>query len=121
LGGVCYDGHIWRRTGGQQLLDWEWWIGDGAYIAEPQVLSPCRKPPNGDFSEGALNINRIISHYRARVEHTNHLFESHAILQGAFRGGYDLLSDSYHVLANTINIHLRTHIRYPTYGEWAHY
>jgi hypothetical protein len=29
--GVCYDGHIWKRTGAGKMLPWEWWLGDGAY------------------------------------------------------------------------------------------
>ena len=29
--GLCYDGHIWQRTGAPLLEPWEWWLGDGAY------------------------------------------------------------------------------------------
>ncbi len=144
--GVCYDGHIWYRTARQKLLPWEQWIGDGAYIANAQFITPYRKPNNGVLSPDQVFVNDIISHYRARVEHINHLMEFHAVLQGMnihiivfnmtyvqefiyhsicytlgkFRGGVGLLSDCYRVIAHTTNIHLRAHPRYPPFGSWPH-
>jgi DDE superfamily endonuclease len=93
--GLCYDGHIWARTGGRKILSWEWWLGDGAYVAEPQVLSPCCKPKGRRLTARELELNAIISHYRARVKHVNHLMESHAILKNVFRGGLSLLIDAF--------------------------
>eukprot|EP00026_Physarum_polycephalum_P011249 Phypoly_transcript_11456.p1 GENE.Phypoly_transcript_11456~~Phypoly_transcript_11456.p1 ORF type:complete len:177 (+),score=4.07 Phypoly_transcript_11456:606-1136(+) len=119
--GLCYDGHIWSRTGAQKLLPWEWWLGDGAYVAEPQVLSPCRKPPSRELNERELELNAVISHYRARVEHTNHLMESHAILKGVFRAGISLLSDALFVIAHTTNMYIHKSLRYPTFGNWPHF
>jgi hypothetical protein len=102
------------------LRPWEWWIGDGAYIANEQFLSPFRNPVNGQLPIHNLYVNAIISHYRARVEHINHLFEMHAVFAGRFRGGISLLSDSYFVIAHTTNIGLRRNWRYPAYGPWSH-
>jgi len=105
--GVCYDGHIWKRTGAKLLLPWEWWIGDGAYISQKQFLYPHRVPPNGSLTAEQILTNTIISHYRARVEHINHLFEQHGVFRGKFRGGIALLSSAFYVIAHTTNIELR--------------
>ncbi len=103
------------------LLPWEWWLGDGAYIAEPQIVSLYRKPVGGALLPYQQVVNDIISHYRARVEHINHLIESHAIFKEAFCGGVDLLSDAFFVVVHTTNIHLCACPRYPSFGNWSHF
>lgn len=139
--GLCYDGHIWARTAKPYLLPWEWWIGDGAYpklniifplilllfyliidiyISQTQMLSPYRHPPHGNLTNDEEFVNMVIAHYRARVEHTNHLFERHGIFRGTFRGGIGLLSDAFYVIAHTTNIELCCHLRYPPFGPWDH-
>ena len=118
--GLCYDGHIWQRTGASLLRCWERFLGDGAYCANAQFITPYRKPANGELAIRESTANADISFHRARVEHTNHLFESHAIFQGAFRGSVALLDDVVKVTAHTTNIHLRTHPRYAAVGPWPH-
>lgn len=84
------------------------------------MLAPYRVPPNGELSPDKIYVNSIIAHYRARVEHINHLFEQHGIFRGTFRGGVALMTDALYVIAHTTNIVLRSNPRYPEYGTWSH-
>jgi hypothetical protein len=90
------------------------------YISQQQFLFPYRKPPHSNLTPHQEYVNSIISHYHARIEHINHLFEQHGIFRGTFRGGVALLSDAFYVIAHTTNMVLRAENRYPGFGPWSH-
>ena len=48
----------------------------------------------------------IIQHYRARVEHTNHVFKCHCAFQTPWRCSVKLLSAITRITAHTTNIQL---------------
>jgi len=90
------------------------------YISQQQFLFPYRKPAHGNLTPHQEFVNSIISHYRAWIEHINHLFEQHGIFKGTFCDGVALLSDAFYVIAHTTNMVLRTENKYPTFGPWCH-
>lgn len=119
--GTFYDAHAFLSTYDQHpLLPWEYLIGDGHFTSIPQILCPYRSPPNGRLSLDQHVINAVISHYRSRVEHSNHLFNQHATFQQPWRGSVQLLHDITHVSAHTGNVELHRYIRYPPFGPWSH-
>jgi len=85
------------------------------------MLCPHRAPPNAALSGEQLAENAVISHDRARAEHKNKLLVRHAILGTKYRGGYELLDDSAHLIAHTENVASKMRVRYAPVGPWPHY
>jgi hypothetical protein len=112
---------LWERTGRKNVLPWEWWLGDGAYVANNQMLAFHRKSKGGEFSGKNLEMNGIIAHYRSRIEHINHLMKAHQILKRINNLSITLLTAAYFVIAHTTNIHLHKHLRYESFGNWPHF
>ena len=119
--GTEYDGHIWRNTADfHPTKDWEWLLGDHHYT-EPGLLHGFVSPPNGHLTPSQSLFNAILSHYRARVEHTNARFKRHGVFQTNFRGALTTLTQILHIVAHTTNIDLKTRIKYPPFGPWPHF
>jgi len=120
--GIVPDNIIWRSTRTSHVMrPWEFLLADGAYIAEPELLTPWKLPNGGHLALQQYVDNAIISHYRARVEHINAVFESHNCFQYKFRGGLDLLKDCIAVTSNILNIQAHLRLRYEPVGPWAHF
>lgn len=120
--GVMNDGNTWVSTGDKHpMFPWELYLGDGAYPACPQIITPYRCPPHGSLTYEQEFMNEVISHYRARVEHKNKLMVRHNILGTVFRGGRELLADAGQVLAQTENVDSKLFLRYPPVGPFPHF
>jgi len=117
--GISSDCVIWREYG-PQLDDWEWIIGDGAYVAEAQMLTPFRHKNKQPLNNEEIYFNALLSHYRARVEHVNAILKSHGIFQGNFRSSINLLTIVVRVLLQFSNVHLKMFPKYEPYGNWSH-
>jgi len=118
--GITPDCKIWHENR-PILEDDEWILGDGAYVAEAQILSPFRRSPNQSLTEEQLFFNLLISHYRARVEHINSLLKFHGIYQGNFRSSVDLLVIAVRIHLHFISVQLKMFPRYQPYGNWPHF
>ncbi len=121
--GKTHDAEIWSTTAlVHPLHPEELVLGDKAYIAEPQVLVPHRFPPNLHLLYHQYVTNRILSHYRARVEHSNARLKKHKILSGKYRGKtMEMLSFAGITIANISNVHQRNHLSYEPYGPHPHF
>jgi len=117
--GTAYDGHLWNDYG-DQLNDWEVLLGDQHFSICNNFITPYRRPAGGNLAYDKLLFNQILSHYRARIEHTNSLIEYHKILQVTFRGELETLTHAAHIIAHTTNIEVCQYLRYEPYGPWSH-
>jgi IS5 family transposase len=59
--------------------------GDKAYIGEPQILTPTKKPKNRELTESQKQNNRALSQERILVEHLIRLVKIFKIIQERFR------------------------------------
>ena len=59
--------------------------GDKAYIGEPQILTPTKKPKKGELTKTQKQNNRVLSQGRIFVEHLIRLVKIFKIIQERFR------------------------------------
>jgi hypothetical protein len=117
-----YNAHIYQNDIDCHPCEpWELHLGDGHFSCIPQFLCPYPQPPNGSLSADQLMVNSTISHYRIRVEHVNHRFNSFGIWHQNFRHSIQFLSECIKVIGHTINYDLCTRLKYQPVGPWAHY
>ena len=103
------------------LEDWEWGLGDKAFIAIERVLAGI-KPERSHFDSF---WNKIISHYRARGEIVIAKLKSHGWCKTAFRGRWKSLV-AYNEIATVttaLEIKRKLHEGKPMFevvGPWEH-
>lgn len=134
--GSKYDGHLFTETDHlHPREDWEMVLGDGHYSSIPNFITPFKKPRNGNLFKfykglliflGSLNqqqkqFNKVLSHYRARVEHTNWEIQCHGMFRQIYRGSYEVLNSSLSIIINTINVKRKREIKYNKVGPWSHF
>jgi hypothetical protein len=61
-------------------------IGDKAFVGAENVITPFKKPKNGDLTEEEEGINKFVSAERVCVEHVIRLVKSFRVAQERFRG-----------------------------------
>jgi len=98
--GVEYDGHLWEKTMKEHpLKPWELLLGDGHYSSCSQFITPVKETHWHTKEEIDHNIQT--AHYRARIEHVNHLFKAHGVFRTPFRGQADTLQAIVKITAHT--------------------
>jgi cell division septum initiation protein DivIVA len=82
--GATSDIKIWRdsqiRFDNHQL-----YIGDKAYVGEPQIITPHKQPKNQELTEAEKSENKVISSQRIFVEHLIRVVKIFKIMQERFR------------------------------------
>jgi hypothetical protein len=121
--GKTHDGKIWSSTmADHPLLPLELVLADGAYIAEPQLIVPFHQPPNAHLTFAQYVANKLISHFRSRVEHSNAKLKKHRILNSKYRGkSMEEITYAGHILANVQNVHQHMHLSYEPFGPYPHF
>ena len=91
--GVKHDATIFQndRLWHSILRPWEYGLGDKAYVGEPSVLTEWK---GKHLSFERLRFNKIVQHYRARVEHliSSEVVDSRKALCTRWRGSSSLLA-----------------------------
>lgn len=59
--------------------------GDKAYIGEPQITTPYKKPKNGELTEAQKKKNKALSSNRIFVEHIIRIIKIFKVVQDRFR------------------------------------
>ncbi len=59
--------------------------GDKAYIGEPQITTPYKKPKNGELTEAQKKVNKALSSNRIFVEHIIRIIKIFKVVQDRFR------------------------------------
>ena len=65
-------------------MDPSGWIGDKGYVGRG-MITPHKKPPNGELSEAAKEENKSVNRIRQVVERTIAYIKSWRILHTAYR------------------------------------
>jgi len=117
--GTMSDKEIWERTSAEHpCLFGEWVLADGVYSGIPHMLTPAENDVTGQ----AIRYNRTLSHYRARIEHINHLIKHHAMLNGTVHcKDVEVLAAAFYVTVSLTNVELKRYPRYWPYGPWSHF
>lgn len=122
--GTSSDVNIFRWWGPERE-PWEWWLADGAYIGLQNVLCKFKNYANRVMRLWMFEINVMIDHYRARVEHYVKEVKHPAMFQTNFRGSYAMLKASVRITLHMVALKLKTVMdsdgpRNEVCGPWPH-
>jgi hypothetical protein len=88
LPGNRHDSRAYRESGVDQQCAGAYVMADGAYLGNPEVIIPYRKPGKGtDLPEWKEDLNTVHKSIRARVEHALAHLKSWNILRNCRRKG----------------------------------
>ena len=82
--GSMHDVAALDASGLLEGMDPSGWIGDKGYVGRG-MITPHKKPPNGELSEAAKEENRSVNRIRQVVERTIAHIKSWRILHTAYR------------------------------------
>ena len=63
-------------------------LGDSAYIGEPNVIVPYKKPPRRPLRQNEKLFNKQVSHVRISVENVFKRIKDFKIINQIYRGDY---------------------------------
>ena len=89
-----HDSPMWLNHATRRALirNWEYGLGDKAYVGCPEILCEWKKPKGGSISSDQAEWNMLLQFYRARNEHLiSQLKQSRAALMQKWRGSFALL------------------------------
>ena len=88
---------IWRENS-YKFDEKQRFSGDKAYVSEPQIRTPKKKPKNGELTQEEKEKNKEISSERIFVEHIIRIIKIFKIMEERFR----LKKEKYESVFNTI-------------------
>jgi hypothetical protein len=97
------DTTVYRESGIAQKLAGRPVMADGAYLGNPDVIIPYRKPVDGQLTDWQEELNEVHRHVRARVEHALAQMKVWKILRDYRRAAHTLATTASGI-ANLRNI-----------------
>lgn len=118
--GTMHDAPILRENP-PQFEPWEWGIGDGAFIGNPNILVAFQNQEGKQLNDDQLHFNGWFNYWRGRVEHIIGEVKNHDMLSGVFRGSFVLLHAATRLTVHLTNVKIKLNPpRYETVGPWRH-
>ena len=102
------------------IFDWEFWLGDKAYIGIPEFLTEFK---GSNLCVEKIEWNLMLQHYRGRNEHLiAEMKQPRAAINTRWRGSYSLLNAITKIVAHMVGLQERMKgPRYDCYGSWEFY
>ena len=89
-----HDLTILRESGALELISAEKkGLGDSAYVGEPNVIVPFKRPPRRQLTRAQKLFNKQLSHVRITVENTFKRVKDFKIISHTYRGDYHKLDE----------------------------